>query len=308
MPLLRRNDGFRSLIEYPEQMKTVTQFPQLFVNLFESKRLLSQHLRDVDKITAPFNFAIMSHLSDNKARVVLYGREFDRVGLRGATINTAGRLSSQRFMGTLPVVLLQKQIETVLLAVMVFLRWGIVLKRSVHPFVASVLTWLTWLDALRPDPELNPPLRKLANAAQCQRRKRRPVVTANRLGQSILAKRPLEPGPNRLVTGVLQRSTQKQIAREVVAKRQRITTSTITQNKISLEIRTPDLIRSLACPKRFTIGRHSAAVVTRLNQPRTLEDLTSGGIQPANGAKGSSPANSPSPFSYPNSGDPVCRQ
>jgi len=57
MPVLRRNDDFRSLIENPEQMKTVTQFPQLVVNLFESKRLLSQHLRDVDKITAPFNFA-----------------------------------------------------------------------------------------------------------------------------------------------------------------------------------------------------------------------------------------------------------
>ena len=42
-------------------MKTVTEFPLPLIDLLESKRLLGQHLRDVNEITPPFDFAIVSY-------------------------------------------------------------------------------------------------------------------------------------------------------------------------------------------------------------------------------------------------------
>src|ERR1700732_1979565 len=110
MPASCWRDCFCSLIENAEQMKTVTEFPLLFVNLFESQWLLSQHLGDVDKIAVPFNFAIVSYTSDDNPRVVLDGRQFGRVAAWRPTIHTTRRFSSQCFMRTLPIVLLQKQI------------------------------------------------------------------------------------------------------------------------------------------------------------------------------------------------------
>jgi hypothetical protein len=177
-------------------------------------------------------------------------------------------------MRTLPVILLLEQIKMLLLALMRWLRWGVVLEGSVHPFMTFILAGLTRLNPLRLDTELNPPLRELTDTAHGQRSKRRPVITTNRLGQPIFAKRPLKPGPDRLVARVLQCPAHQQITREVVAQCQWITAPSVTQKKSSLEVSAPDLIGSLAPAKRFTIWRHSVAAHTALDQPRTLEDLT----------------------------------
>src|SRR5678815_421411 len=182
-------------------------------------------------------------------------------------------------MGTLPVILLLEQIKMLLLALIRWLGWGVVLKSSVHSFMTSVLAGLTRLNPLRLNTELNPPLRELTDTAHCQRSKRRPVITTNRLGQPIFSKRPLKPGPDRRVARVLQCPAHQQITREVVAEGQRITAPSVTQKKISLEVSTPDLIGSLAPAKRFTVRRHSMAAHTALDQPRTLEDLTCRGVR-----------------------------
>ena len=57
-----------------------------------------------------------------------------------------------------------------------WLRWGVVLEGSVHPFMTSVLAGLTRLNPLRLNTELNPPLRELTDTAHGQRSKRRPVI------------------------------------------------------------------------------------------------------------------------------------
>ena len=123
-------------------MKAIEEFPLLLINLFESKRLLREHLRDIDKITMPFNFPVVSCTSDNNSRLVLDGWQFGRVGAWGDVIDRTGGFPSQRFMGTLPVVLLNKRIEMALLKLVILLRRNIVLKSAVHALMAAVLAGL----------------------------------------------------------------------------------------------------------------------------------------------------------------------
>ena len=171
-------------------MKTITNLPFLFLDLLDSERLLGQHLRDVNEIAAPLDLAVVAHAPNRRARAVLDGWNFAWVTAWGNMINTIRGLSFQRLMRTLPVILLQEEIKTVLLAPVSWLWRDILLKGSVHPFMTSVLAGLSRLDPLGADAELDPPLRQLTDTTDGQRSKGRSVVSANRLGQAIFAKRP----------------------------------------------------------------------------------------------------------------------
>ena len=87
-------------------------------------------------------------------------------------------------MGALEIVLLDKGIELALLGRERRLHRldRRFLERPVHPFMASVLSGLARTDALGADAELNPPLGELAEAAQGQGGKWRPVIGADGLG------------------------------------------------------------------------------------------------------------------------------
>ena len=77
-------------------------------------------------------------------------------------------------MRTLPVILLQEKIKTVLLASVRWLWWDILLKGSMHPFITSVLAGLSRFDPLgaetrksihRLDNSLTPPMASEAKGA-----------------------------------------------------------------------------------------------------------------------------------------------
>ena len=148
---------FNALIERTEQMKTITNLPFLFLDLLESKRLLGQHLRDVNQIAMQFDLAVVAHAPNRRTGTVFDGWNFSWVTAWGNMINTIRGLSSQRFMRTLPVILLQEKIKTVLLASMSGLWRDIVLESAVHPFMTTVLAGLSRLDPFGADAELDPP-------------------------------------------------------------------------------------------------------------------------------------------------------
>jgi len=243
MPVFRWCNLFGSLVEYTEQMKTITDLPLLFVYLRESQRLVSQDFRDVDELALPLDLPVVAHLPHRDSRVVLNRREFDWITPWGTMIDTPGGLSSQRLMGALPVVLLHKRIELALLRSerRLWRGHGRVLQRAVQTLMASILRRFARPDALGLDPELNPPLRQLADATHCQRGKRGPVIGADGLGQAVFSKHPFTPRPHRLGAGPLKPSALQQIPRVVVAQRQRITAPTVPQLKLPLEVRTPAL-------------------------------------------------------------------
>ena len=140
--------------------------------------------------------------------------------------------------------------------------------------MAPVLAWLTRLDPFRTDAKLDPPLRQLADTAHTERGKRCSVVGTNGPGQSVLSKGSFKPRPNHPIAVLPQGLAHQQITREIVGQRKRVTALTIPQEKVSLEVRTPDLIRSMAVAKRFTVRCHVAPTHTAVDQPCTLEDRT----------------------------------
>ena len=255
-------------------MKTITDFPLLWSDLLQANRLVDQDFRDKKEIAVPLDLAVVSHSSNCHAWAVLYRREFVGIATWGATINTARGLSSQRLMGTLSVILLYEKVKFVLLSSVGRLGRNIVLKGSMHPFMASVLARLTWFDPFGTDAQLNPPLRQLADTARSERGKRCPVVGTNGPGQSVLSKGSFKPQPNHPIAVLAQGLAHQQITREIIGQRKRVTAPTVTQEKVSLKVRTPDLIRSMAVAKRFTVGWYVAPTHTTVDQPCTLEDLT----------------------------------
>src|SRR6267143_5215714 len=254
-------------------MKTVTQFPPPLVDGLEAHGLFSQDFREVEQMAAPLDLAVVTHLPDCNSRLVLHLGEFGRIGAWRGAIDASRRVSSQRLMAALPVIFLQKRIVVALLLMEIVLRRHCLLQGSMHPLVTAILGRFSWLDPLRLNPQLDPPFRELADASQCQRGKRRSVVGADHLGQPGSAKDPLKPRLHFLVPGSLQRATQKQIPREIVADGQRITAAAVAQQKVALKVCTPTLIRGATLSKGFTIGSHAAPPLAGLNQTRTLQDF-----------------------------------
>src|SRR5436190_5912905 len=260
-------------------MKTVTQFPPVLVDGLEAHGFFSQNFREVEQLAAPLDLAIVTHLPDCNSRLVLHLGEFGRIGAWRGAIDAPWCLSSQRLMGALPVIFLLKRIIVALLLTEIALRRHCLLQGSMHPLVTAILGRFSWLDPLRLDSQLDPPFRELADAAQCQRGKRRSVVGADHLRQPGLPKDPLKPRLYFLLPGSLKRAAQKQIPREVVADGQRITAAAVAQQEVALKVRTPTLIGGATRSKWFAIRSHPAPPLARLNQTRTLEDCARRGIR-----------------------------
>src|SRR6266852_187931 len=254
-------------------MKTVTQFPPLLVDRFESDGLFSQDFRKVKQLSAPLDLAVVTYLPDCDSRLILDLGEFDRIGAWRAAIDAPRRLSSQRLMAAFPVIFLQKRIILALLLMEIALRRYCFLQGSMHPLVATVLGRFSRLDPLRLNPQLDPPFRELADAAQCQRGERRPVVGADHIRQPGLPKDPLKPMLYFLLPGSLKRTAQKQIPRKVVADGQRITAAAVAQQKVPFKVCTPTLIRGATLCKGFAIRCHPAPPLAGLNQTRMLQDF-----------------------------------
>ena len=190
-------------------MKTIANFPLLFLDLLEPKGFVCEDLRDIDELTVPLDLAVVAHLPHHALGIVLYRRHFPWVNPWRGVINTCWSFSSQRLMRTLAIVLLLEPIKVVLLALMGWLRCNVLFKGSVHAFMAPILAGLARLNPFRADAQLNPPLRQLTDPTDGQRSKGRTVVSADGLRQSILTKRPLKPGPDRGITRVFQSPTQQ---------------------------------------------------------------------------------------------------
>src|SRR6266446_6841132 len=157
-------------------MKTVMHFPLPLVDRFESDGLFSEGFRKVKQLPLPLDLAVGSHLSDCDSRLILHLGEFGRIGAWRDAIDASRRVSSQGLMAALPVIFLQKGIVVALLLLEIALRRHCFLQGSMHPFVTPVLGRFSRLNPLRLNPQLNPPFREMADAAQGQRGERRSVV------------------------------------------------------------------------------------------------------------------------------------
>ena len=163
-------------------METITHLPLLFLDLLESKRLLSQHLGYVNEIALPFDFAIVAHVAEPLSRDRIQWVEF----FLGKNVARHDKHWPESFVPTLHgnagSYTAPKKDQNGSVGADEWLWRNIVLESAVHPFMTAVLTGLSQLDSLGTDAELDPPLRQLTDTADSQRSKGSSVVSANRLG------------------------------------------------------------------------------------------------------------------------------
>src|SRR5471030_1197762 len=135
------------------------------------------------------------------------------------------------------VVIVDEGVELGLLLQEVFPRWfgGFILQGQVHPFVPTVLLWITRLDTLDADPQAQPPDRELAEAKEgAVAGEGHTVVAADRPRHAEVLKSPFKDAKCVALLGGLERFAAQQVAAGEVGDGQRIAITTIRKHELAL--------------------------------------------------------------------------
>jgi hypothetical protein len=179
-------------------------------------------------------------------------------------------------VGALLVVLESKPIKHLLLSLSVAGRRSrrLVLQRSVHALMTSILLGMARLDLQRLDPQPDPPHRQPRESRHSRRRKRSPIIGHNRPGEPRLSEHLPKDPLHRLSRRRIEGSTGQQISALIVGDRERITVPSILGSKLSLEVGREHLVGSHRSQlQRRPRGTSTATASLRRNLSGLLEDL-----------------------------------
>src|SRR5208282_865077 len=192
---------------------------------------------------------------------------------RGRLIDRPRRLHLERFMWTNLVVFLAKDVQGPLLLSSIprGRLCGLLLQRAMHALVAPVLLRMSRSNALRGDPQLDPPHRQPRQPRHGRGRKGRPVIGADRFRHSVLAKSGLKDGLHLGSVGLLHRLAAQQVPAVSVRNGQWIDALPVPRAKPALEIRTPHAVRFVRVCQRLAVGSRPGALPPRHHQPLPLE-------------------------------------
>ena len=145
-------------IELAELQRGEVDVVEVLFDLLQSDVFSEKDLADEDTALVPTDVACIVHASRLKVLGVDVCLGVARQKSRAWRLQSAWSLVAKRFVGTLMVVDTAELLESLLLR---FYRSGgrvrrILLQRSVHPFMASVLLGLTWLDTFMQDAQPMP--------------------------------------------------------------------------------------------------------------------------------------------------------
>ena len=208
----------------------------------------------------PLDLPVRVHTPHLVRRVVPGILELGRIGPGGRDIDVPRRSLPQCLVRPVSIKLAPHAIKPPLLG----LARGrgcqrrLLLQRQVKPLVAPVLLRVPRIDPIQVNSQLQPPHRQLREPARARRRERRSVVGAQRAGQPIFAKRPLEPRPYAL-RGRRHNPTTQYKSTAGVGHRQRIAARPIRRPKPPLKIRAPHIVRGARGGKRLRHGHHDSA-------------------------------------------------
>ena len=115
-------------------------------------------------------------------------------------------------------------------------------QRLVHPLVRPILLRMRRQNALVLDAEPEPPHIEGRQTMNRHRGEGHAVVGADRAGQSVLPKQPVEDGPDALPSGGQQAVTGQQIPRVLVGDGQRIAIDPIAGPELAFEVGGPEVV------------------------------------------------------------------
>jgi hypothetical protein len=222
------------------------------------------------------SFAHPSHFKE--ARIAEHFRHF-AIRDGGGAINLCRTTHSQPLVRPLPVELPTPLIESALLgSVGPFRRTTcLIFKRSVHAFMHRVLLWVTRLNKLNPDPQLNPPHTQLCQPARSPGAKRSTVVHPDHFRQSILSEDLFKYRADNLCRLAPKSPTSQNKAAIEVAGCQWVAALSVSRAKPSLEIYAPDVVSSLGLSQAPGPAPHCpTSAPSATHQPVSLQNASNG--------------------------------
>src|SRR5262245_45018173 len=141
-----------------------------------------------DALSMPSKDSATIDLSDHVVSWVLDLWDPGRVGTRGCRVLPSRGTLTQRLVRPLLIVLLSKNIESLLLPRTIECRWPrrFGLEGPVHPFVAAIVLGVMGTTPNKPDPQFDPPHGQFREPSQPCPGERSPVVTTDCPRQSVL--------------------------------------------------------------------------------------------------------------------------
>src|SRR3974390_3247152 len=147
------------------------EYPVAVAEFLEADELLLKRPTQVVLLAVPEQVSAVVDPPSLKVRWVVRLGQLGREGTRRRLVEGRRRLLTERLMRAKVVVILSPWVEALLLSCEIDLQraYRLGFQRSVHPLVAAVLVGPPWGDALRSNPEPNPPdgqKRKYAEGGQ----------------------------------------------------------------------------------------------------------------------------------------------
>src|SRR4051794_33759776 len=160
-----------------------------FVGLDDPDRLADEGLAQEDAAASPLDLAVAADPSHVMIGGILRFAEPTGVASRRRLIVCSRRIKTKRLMRPLLVEDATEHVETPLLSPLIGRRrvGGVLLQRSMHSLMTTVLLRVPRFDPLRPHAGLDQLHREPAETAGCRRRKGRTIVRADHFRQPNLA-------------------------------------------------------------------------------------------------------------------------
>ena len=268
-------DTASMVIQQSNGQRTKSDGPETVVLWDQANGLAREGLAHVDGVPSPLDLSVGPHPSHRHLGLVLWRADSIRVAPQRKPVVTGRRLLSQRLMGPILVVGLAKGVKGSLLPPGRRQRWtgGLRLQRSMEPFQASVLLWVTRFDTLRYDTQLDPPYRQRRQASQADAGEGRSVVGPDGPWKSVLSEGTLQDSANLRASGPHQPIADQQIPRGGVLHCERVDPDPVPRAEPPLEVNGPHIVGALSSCERLAPRRSTPAPFPTSYKPCTVQDV-----------------------------------
>lgn len=142
--------------------------------------------------------------------------------------------------------------------------------------MGTVLLRMRGEDALRVNPQTDPPHTERRQAMQSGRRERDPIVGPDRPWEAVLAEQLLEHRPRAQRPRGAEPGASQEIARVQVGHGERVAILVVARAELAFEVRGPQIVRRV-CRRRHDTGMGCLVPrPPRLDQPTAFQQITRG--------------------------------
>src|ERR1051325_1543199 len=236
--LSRSEENPFCVIESSDEERSEMNAPEMLVDLLEAELSAAQGLGDEQCVALLFDRAVGGDGAYLKARWIVDGREGRGKGTAQPNEVSGRTVQANGFVGALVVEHRAKSIETLLLvaeAVGSVEQWALE-QGAVHPLMTAVVLRVSRDNEDGLNVELHQPYAEARQPAQPMPAKGRAVVAKHGVGQTVLAKDPLDYRPDQTEMDRRQGLTGQYVTTHRLSHGQGITPVAVAQSELAFEV------------------------------------------------------------------------